>query len=168
MKGSLIVRIAEATGVKTIDKAEKESETETFTFWQNERSPPSHGRVFKTTSIKINFRACFWKNFGSCPLRQALQWAQRFWSNTYGLPWSITNRLHLNMQFHSEHIFFFFYSSTIIFECIFVNFVDFLLACRLKTMQKEYEWVEKGLEQNNASHFFALQYHCCGRRIYAK
>ena len=32
MKGSLIVRIAEATGVKTIDKAEKESETETFTF----------------------------------------------------------------------------------------------------------------------------------------
>ena len=81
---------------------------------------------------------------------------------------SITNRLHLNMQFHSEHIIFFFYSSTIIFECIFVNFVDFLLACRLKTMQKEYEWVEKGLEQNNASHFFALQYHCCGRRIYAK
>ena len=29
-------------------------------------------RVFKTTSIRINFRACFWKNFGSCPLRQAL------------------------------------------------------------------------------------------------
>ena len=81
-KSNLIVRIAEATGVQIIDKAEKESETETFTFWQNERSPPSHGRVFKTTSIKINFRACFWKNFGSCPLRQALHWAQRFWSNT--------------------------------------------------------------------------------------
>ena len=80
---------------------------------------------------------------------------------------SITNRLHLNMQFHSEHIFFFFYSSTIIFECIFVKFVDSLLACRLKTMQKEYEW---DLEQNNAglSHFFALQYHYCGKRINTK
>ena len=32
------------------------------------------------------------------------------------------------MQFHSEHIFFFFYSSTIIFECIHVKFVDSLLA----------------------------------------
>ena len=57
---------------------------------------------------------------------------------------SITNRLHLNMQFHSEHIFFFFYCSTIFFECIFVKFVDSLLACRLKTMQKDYEWGRYG------------------------